>query len=79
MKTRIELANFKHPLVRNTAEMLTKNDNTIRGKVEKLFYYVRDDIKFGFSPELDYITASEVAKKNNRSDWSKWLKMGRAI
>ena len=63
MKTRIELANYRHPLVKKTARVLTENEKTVRGKVEKLFYYVRDDIKFGFPIELDYITASEVIRR----------------
>ena len=63
MKTRIELANFKHPLVKNTAEALTEKEHTIRRKVERLFNFVRDEIKFGFPPELDYISASDIIKK----------------
>lgn len=63
MIKRKNLADYNHSLVKNTAEMLIKDEKSIRGKLEKLFYYVRDEIKFGFLPELDYIPASEIIKK----------------
>jgi len=63
MKARLELADFNHPLVKRTAEVLTGNETTIRGKLENLFYYVRDEIKFGFLPEVDYLPASEIIKR----------------
>lgn len=63
MENRINLANYDHPLVKNTAVALTENEDTIRGKVEKLFYFVRDDIKFGFLPEVDIVPASDIIRK----------------
>lgn len=63
MKTRIELADYNHPRVKRTAEILTRNEPTIRGKLENLFYYVRDEIKFGILPEVDYLPASEIIKR----------------
>lgn len=63
MKTRIELADYNHPLVKRTAEILTRNETTIRGRLENLFYYVRDEIKFGILPEVDYLPASEIIKR----------------
>ena len=63
MKTRLELADYNHPLVIRTAEILTRNETTIRGKLEILFYYVRDEIKFGILPEVDYLPASEIIKR----------------
>lgn len=63
MKTRLELADYNHPLVKSTAKILTKNETTTRGKLENLFYYVRDEIKFGFLPEIDYLPASEIIKR----------------
>ena len=63
MKTKKNLADYNHPLVKETADMLTEKEETVRGKLEKLFYYVRDEIKFGFLPELDYVSASEIIQK----------------
>jgi hypothetical protein len=63
MKTRIELADYNHPRVKRTARILTGNETTIRGKLENLFYYVRDEIKFGVLPEVDYLPASEIIKR----------------
>jgi len=63
MKKRINLADFNHPLIKETALRLTEKEVTIRGKLEKLFYFVRDEIKFGFLPELDCISASEILKR----------------
>ena len=63
MEKRIDLANYSHPVVKNTAERLTQNEVTTRGKIEKLFYYVRDEIKFGFLPEVDFLSASEIIKR----------------
>jgi transglutaminase-like putative cysteine protease len=46
---RIErLADDHHPLVRETAQRLTHGKGTDREKLEGLFFYVRDEIKFGF-------------------------------
>lgn len=44
------LADFNDPLVRETAARLTDDLPDIRAKLEALFYYVRDDIEFGFPP-----------------------------
>jgi hypothetical protein len=63
MKTKKDLADYNHPLVKRTAEILTKNERTVRGKLEILFYYVRDEIKFGILPEVDYLSASEIIKR----------------
>lgn len=56
----IKLDDFNHPLVSETAFRLTKDQNTLQGKIEKLFYYVRDDIKFGFPKKSDLMKASET-------------------
>jgi len=57
------LANYEHPLVRETAKRITQGEVTVRGKIEKLFYYVRDDIKFGFPAERDLVSASETIER----------------
>jgi len=55
-----KLADFNAPLVRQTAIELTSGIKGARGKLEQLFLYVRDDIKFGFPPEGDFVKASQT-------------------
>lgn len=54
------LADADDPVVRATAARLTQQIPDDRGKVEKLFYFVRDDIRFGFPPKGDLTSASET-------------------
>lgn len=54
------LADSDHPLVRDTAARLTGGEASARGKLEKLFYFVRDEILFGFPPDGDLVKASET-------------------
>ncbi|PLX21625.1 MAG: hypothetical protein C0597_03110 [Marinilabiliales bacterium] len=63
MKTQMNLADYNHPLVKETAYNLTKGAKTDRQKIENLFYYVRDEIKFGFVTEVDYMSASDIINK----------------
>jgi hypothetical protein len=56
------LADFNDPLVRETAARLTKHLPDVRSKLEALFYFVRDDIEFGFPPKADLTTASETIR-----------------
>jgi hypothetical protein len=60
MKSILRLADDDHPLVRNTAERLTRGEASPRGKLEKLFYFVRDEIRFGFPQDGDLVKASET-------------------
>ena len=62
MKTIQNLADFNHPLVSRTALELTQRETTVRGKLEKLFNYVRDDIEFGFPLSGDLTPASDTIK-----------------
>lgn len=55
-----KLADYEHTLVKETALRLTVRETTTRGKLEKLFYFVRDDIKFAFPKEGDFVKASET-------------------
>jgi hypothetical protein len=55
-------ADFDHPLVRSTVERLTGDEASVRDKLEKLFYFVRDDILFGFPPDGDLVKASETIR-----------------
>lgn len=63
MRQKKNLADFNHPLVVQKAKELTRGVDTYRGKIERLFYYVRDEIKFGFLAESDFLTASDVIKR----------------
>jgi Transglutaminase-like superfamily len=56
------LADHEHPLVRQTAQRLTAGATTVRSKLERLFYFVRDDIKFGFPAQGDLVPASETLR-----------------
>ena len=49
------LADHEHPLVRGTAATVTKGETTLRGKLDRLFMYVRDGIKFGFPYDGDLV------------------------
>ena len=63
MKTDISnLADFDNPTVKNKALVLTKYCKTIEDKIKALFYYVRDDIKFQFPAEGDFVHASQTIK-----------------
>ena len=56
------LADYNNPLVRKTAERLTGNTNTVLEKLDRLFHYVRDDIKFGFTQDGDLMKASTTIR-----------------
>ena len=63
MRPKKNLADYNHPLVVQKARELTRGVSTDRGKIEKLFYYVRDEIRYGFLKELDYLTASDIIRR----------------
>lgn len=68
----VNYADYDSSVVVNKARELTKHATTIEERLEKLFYYVRDDIAFGFHPETDYLTATEIIHRrvgqcNNKS------------
>jgi len=54
------LADSTNPLVQSTALKVIGNEQTIKGKLKKLFYYVRDDIQFGFPLKGDLVKASDT-------------------
>lgn len=56
------LVDYENPIVKNKALILSKCHKTIEGKITALFYYVRDDIKFQFPYEGDFINASQTIK-----------------
>ena len=59
------LADHDDPLVRAVAERLTAGETTPRGKLARLFAYVRDDISFGFPLAGDLVPASEVIRSGS--------------
>lgn len=68
----IKYSDYENPVIINKANELTTGLSTTEEKLEKLFYYVRDEIAFGFHPETDHLTASEIVKRkmgqcNNKS------------
>ncbi len=54
------LADYNHPIVRSKARELTNNQISIRDKVTAIFQYVRDNVKFGFPKEGDFVKASKT-------------------
>ena len=53
-------ANHEHPAVQKVAKRLTGEVDSARSGLERLFHFVRDDIKFGFTRRWNYLAASEV-------------------
>lgn len=60
MNRKTKLADDENILVKETAQRLTQGEEDLRKKLEKLFYYVRDDIKFAFPKDGDLVKASET-------------------
>ena len=56
------LADDDNPLVRETAEKLAQGEGSPRGRLEKLFYYVPDEIRFGFPVDGDLVKASDTIR-----------------
>lgn len=56
----MELADYHHTSVQETALILTRNEPDLRRKIQRIFNFVRDDIKFGFPPEADWTPASKT-------------------
>ena len=54
------LSDFDHPLIQKKSAELTLAQQTPLAKLEKIFCFVRDDIKFGFPPKWDEVKASQV-------------------
>lgn len=60
MKTIVKLSDFTHPSIINKSKDLTKGKATQIEKIEAIFYFMRDAIKFGFPSTWDELKASEV-------------------
>lgn len=57
------LADFEEAIVKKTALKLISGEKTIRGKLDRIFHYVRDDIIFAFPEEGDLVKASETIQR----------------
>lgn len=57
------LADFEHPLIRQTAERLTAGKTSARERLNSLFLFVRDEIEFGFPLDGDLVKASETIRR----------------
>jgi hypothetical protein len=55
-----KLSDYNHPAIRLKAEELTTDKIALIDKLESLFYFTRDDIRFGFPPKWDKVKASET-------------------
>ena len=53
-------ADDEHPSIQEVAKRLTGDVESDRAGLERLFLFVRDDIKFGFTNRWNDLTASEV-------------------
>lgn len=62
MNTGGRLSDFDHPAIQVKAKELTSGKSTLIDKVESIFNYVRDEIRFGFPPKWDQVKASETLK-----------------
>ena len=60
MSSRQPLADDDHPAIQARARELTEGRPERRDQLESLFYFVRDDIRFGFPPKWDEVRASET-------------------
>jgi hypothetical protein len=66
------LSDAKHASIQRKAASLTAGRESEVDKVESIFHFVRDEIKFGFPPKWDVVKASEVleygiAQCNNKA------------
>lgn len=62
MNLRQKLADCGSPMVQETAQRLTSDRLTEREKLNRLFHYVRDDIKFTFPQNSDLIKPSTTIR-----------------
>ncbi len=57
-----ELADYDHPIIKDLAVDLTRDETTERGKLKRIFQFVRDGIRFGFPINGDFVKASETVR-----------------
>jgi transglutaminase-like putative cysteine protease len=56
------LLDFDHPEIKKTDQALVAGIRSSREKVKNIFYFVQDEIQFGFLPVWDAVKASETLK-----------------
>lgn len=54
------ISDYESPIVKGIINKITNDNMNTKEKLEVIFYYVRDNIKFGFLPKIDNYTASEI-------------------
>lgn len=57
-----QLADHDHPGIKDLAARLTRSETTAHGKLKGIFGFVRDDIRFGFPVNGDFVKASETVR-----------------
>lgn len=62
MKDQIRMADFDHPMVHKKAAEVTLGRAAPLEKMNRIFHFVRDEIRFGFTPKWDQVKASEVMR-----------------
>lgn len=55
-----KLSDYDHPAIRTKVEELTADRIALLDKLESLFYFVRDEIRFEFPPKWDKVKASKT-------------------
>ncbi|MBN1498793.1 MAG: transglutaminase domain-containing protein [Spirochaetes bacterium] len=60
MKKITKLADYENKTVKDAAKNIFKTGDSDRKKIEKIFYFVRDEIKFGLPGKGDLMKASET-------------------
>ena len=60
MNTIEKLSDYQHPSIQQKAQQLTADQVNQMKKLESIFYFVRDEILFGFPPKWDAVKASET-------------------
>lgn len=60
MKKLSQLSDFNHPSIIQKSIELTQKSQNEEEKVRNIFFFVRDDIQFGFPDNGDFVTASET-------------------
>jgi hypothetical protein len=60
MESQNLFSDYKNPLVEAKAAELTSRKTTQLEKLESIFNFMRDEIKFGFPPKWDKVKASET-------------------
>ena len=60
MSATVMLSDFNHPSIIEKSKELTEGKTSLIERLEAIFYFMRDDIKFGFPSTWDELKASEV-------------------